>query len=488
MSDFFEVLSLRIGGLFVCLLILSMSWGCVPLDKVEVKGPLAELGSPHDTVNTARVSLFLNLKDPADSPGIQFELSDLEVLADQVWLPVNSGPLQLDSEKIASTQLFLGGRPVPPGRYERFRFTVTKGAYRLGNGDYQIASVDPYSVELALARPLMIAEDDSVSLFVTWDARESLERSDTLYPVMSLAPPMRQLFGNLVYAACPDIDTIFVIRNDKNWVADSFGVRGHPTYIANDPDPSARLLYILASSEKRIKAVELSSQRVIDSFSIPLVQEASFMTISPDGKWAYILDTRESYLNRLDLETGRLLARVRLEFEPQYASYLGSRDTVAVSSVISQTVSFRDPLDLSEVNSVVTGSSPDGLLFSNNLLYITESGANTVSIFDFSANTITGRMNVGFSPRRLLDNGNQIYVSNYDSGSLSVIFPGQLEVSREVLGLGRPLEMVYDSTYRLIYVGDAQEAGLAIIDSTINELKGYVRLGAPPQGLVFIRR
>ncbi|MEJ2691201.1 MAG: YncE family protein [Deltaproteobacteria bacterium] len=472
-------------GLLLLFLLLAVLTGCVPTVK-ESSEPLADLGNEQDTVNTARLSLFLNLKDPT-GPGIRLELKDLEVLADQIWLPVTSGPLLLDSEKIADSQVFLGGRAMPPGRYDRLRFTVSQSSLRQANGEYKTVTTDPYLMDLVLSTPLLLDKDDSRSLFITWDARGSLEGPSGLHPVMAVSPPLRQLFIDLVYVACPDINTIFIIRSDKNWVADSFGVKGHPTYIAMDPDPSNQRLYVLAARESRIKTVELNSQRVVDSFPIPLAIEPSFMTISPDGQWVYVLDESQNYLSRLDLESGRLLDRVRLGYEPQYVAYLADQNFLAVSSVISQTVSFRDPQNLSEVGSVHTGSSPDGLLVSNNLLYIAERGANTVSVVDLTMNKIQSRVDVGLGPRRLLDNGSQIYVSNYDDGSLSVIYPGQLEVGREIYGLGRPLEMVYDQNYRRIYVGDEKEAGLAIIDSNINQLKGYIKLGARPLGLAIIQ-
>jgi len=471
--------------LVLAVLLLVVLGGCVPVEK-EDKALLADIGNENDTINTARLSLFLTLKDPK-GPGVRLELTNLEILADKAWLPVTSAPLKLDSEKIVASQVFLGGRAVPPGSYGRLRFTVTQSSYRLGSGEYQPASTGPDTLELELASPLFIDKDDSQCLFLTWDVLESLERYEKFRPVMTVAPPLRQLFVDLVYVTCPDIDTIFVIRSDKNWVTDSFGVRGHPTYIAMDPDPSSQHLYVLASRESRIKVVELNSQRVVDSFSIPLIREASFMTISPDGNWAYVLDKRDSYLSLLDLQSGTLVNRVRTGYEPQYETYLVDRNILAVSSVISQTVSLRDPLNLNEVISIPVGYSPDGLLVSNNQLYIAERGANTVAIFDLETNQIKSRLSVGFGPRRLLDNGNQIYVSNYDDGSLSVIYPGQLDVGREIQGLGRPLEMVFDLNYSSIYVGDEREAGLAIIDSNINQLVGYIKLGARPLGLAIIQ-
>lgn len=464
-------------------LVIAVLVGCQPgiITDKQTSEELRPVGG-----NNARLSLFLNLVDP-DGPDIQLEIETFEIFVENNWLPLTIDPQTINSNKIAATQLFLGGRWVEPGRFTSLRFTVAQSSLLQDNGTYKIISADPYAVELQLPTPLVMKKDDSRSLFITWDVKASFESMDNVRPVMTVALPFRQLFVDLVYVACPDIDTIFVIRGDKNWVVDSFGLRGQPTYIALDPDPAQQRLYVLAASESSIKIVELNSQRVIDSFPIPYINDPVFMTLSPDGQWVYVLDENENYLNRLELSTGTLLARTHLGYSPHYATYLSNRNLLAVSSVISQTVTFHDPLDLREVISVQTGDSPDGLLSSDNQLYITESGTNSVSILDIVSKTIESRVAVGFSPRRLLNIDNRIYVSNYDDGSLSIIYPGQLGVGWEILGLGRPLEMVFDRTHRWIYVGDEQKAGLAIIDYSTNQLRGYINLGTRPLGLAIIQ-
>jgi DNA-binding beta-propeller fold protein YncE len=338
-------------------------------------------------------------------------------------------------------------------------------------------------VAFDLPSPLRLEEGDSRSLFVTWDVQATLE-GEGLRPAMTIAPQLRQLLADLVYAACPDIDTIFVIRSDRNWVADSFGIRGNPNYLAIDP--GRQRLYVLAPRESAIKVVDLSSQRVVDFFHLPIPDPPTYMTISPDGMWAYVLEERSSHLSRIDLATGRSAARVRLEYRPQYALYIAERNHLAVSLGLTQTVSLLHPMELTEVSRVITGDSPRGLLFSHNQLYVAESGDHTVSIMDLATPRSLRRLDVGFGPRRLLGTENFIYVSNYDGDSLSVLVPGQLGVVRDIPGLARPLEMAFDQVRRQLFVGEEGAAGLAVIDTTSNLLLRRITLGARPAGLAVL--
>lgn len=473
----------RLAGLMLLFAVLALLVGCQPGVKASEQ-PLAEIEL--NNANKPRLSFFLSLKNP-DGPGLRLQLAGLEIFGDQQWQAVATEDLELDSKLLGDRQLFLASRLLLPGRYERLRFTVIQSSFRRDDGSYAGSASVPYQLELPLSAAVTLRPGDSSSLFLTWDVQASLENDTTIRPSLTVAAPLRQLPEDLVYVACPDIDTIFVVRSDKSWVADSFGLQGQPTYLALDPVSPKERLYVLAARSADIKLVDLSSQRVINSFHIPLVQSATFMTLSPDGLSAYVLDEKNSYLSRLDLTSGQLMGRVPVNYRPQYAAFLEEQNLLAVSRALTQKVSLHDPLRLTETEIIPTGSAPAGLLARDNQLVIAESGANTVTFYDFSSRQQQSRLTAGFTPRRLLDTGDRIYVSNYDDGSVSVIFPGQTVVGREIVGLGRPLEMIYNQTYHRLYVGDEERAGLAIIDTTTDQLRGFLRLGTRPSGMAAVQ-
>jgi DNA-binding beta-propeller fold protein YncE len=470
--------------LFLVFFVSVLLGGCQPGGPTSGVWPMADTFRDND--NSSRLSCFLTLKE-SEGPAIRLEIANIEILADGLWLPLASGPVALDSATIGAGQVFLGGRAIPPGVYHRLRLTVTKGAVRQADGLYEAVLSEPLRMYFTLSDPLQLDLEDSRSLFFTWDVLNSLEAGNTLRPALTVASPVRQLMIELVFTACPDIDTVYVIRADRNWVVDSFGLKGGPTYLALDPDPSRQRMYILASREATVKVVDLSSHRVIDFFPVPLNDAPTFMTISSDGRWAYLLDERSSYLSRMDLFSGSIVARVRLGNRPNFVALLAEQNLLAVSIGLSQAVLLLDPVTLAVVGTIATGSSPQGLLAADNQLYIAEGGDHTVSVVDLGSRRNLSRLTVGFGPRRLLKTDSMIYVSNYDQGSLSVLMPGQLGVIQEIPGVGRPLEMVLDQFYRRIYVGDEETAALAVIDINSNLLIGRIALGARPLGLAVIQ-
>ena len=473
----------RQGGRLLLLMISLLLLGGCLVGTQTTKRPMAEIGP--DDGYAARLSLFLHL-NKSEGPGVRLEVAAFEIYGAGEWLPIAAGPLEIDSKQIGPTQLFLGDRSVPTGQYQRLRFRVNKGLVLRENGQYEEIAASPFTVDLGLPASFSLESSDSRSLFFIWDVEQTVENK-TLRPVMIIVPQMRQLLTNLTYVSCPETNTIYEVRNDRNWVTASFGIKGRPTYLAIDPDPARRRLYVLASRESTIKVVDLLSQRVVNFFRLPLSGLLTFMTISPDGNWAYVLEERLSYLSRIDLNTGRIAARVRLGHRPQYVSYLAEQNLLAVSGGLTQSVSLLHPVDLSLVRTILTGNSPQGLLAANNLLYIAESGDNTIAIFDLESNSSQSRLDIGAAPYRLLDTGNNIYVSNYEDGSLSILLPRQLGIVNEVHGLGRPREMAYDNTHRRVYVAEEETGELAIIDSTSNQFVGRITLGARPFGLAVIQ-
>lgn len=480
-SPLFPAPATRLLMLLLVLLVLLPGPGCRP----EVPPPLPRLPDTgeRNPSETARLSFFLNLAD-STGPAVKVVVSELAILADDRWLPVAGGQLTMESEQIGPGQLFMGARATVPGRYREVRFNVERVEKRGADGSYQVLAAEPFLVEWPLPAPLDLESGDSRSIFITWDVEATLQQ-EKFAPVIAFAEQVTPLLADLAYVACPDIDTIFVIRTDRGWVTDSFGLPGRPSHLALDPESDQERLLVLAPDDMAVKLVDLSSQRVVDRFHLPLTTPPTFMTISPDGRWAYILEEESGYLSRLDLATGQLAVRVRLDHLPQYATWLPDQQWLAVAAARSQTVLLLNPRELTTVRAIPTGNAPQGLLATDGRLYIAERRNHTVLVVDLNTNQPQTRLEVGLEPRRLLATDHHVYVSNHRDGTISVIAPGLPAVIREIRGLGRPLEMIYDPTRRQVLVGEEETGGLAVIDAA-NRLRHRILFGARPAGMVMM--
>ncbi len=431
----------------------------------------------------ALISVFLQLQE-SEGPHISLALESLEVLAGDSWLPMPIQPQRLDSAAIGAGQIFVAHISLVPGQYEQFRLRVADPALERDGGQVFLMLAEPL-LPLTLPDPLRLEKGDSRALFIHWDVRGSMTNEALLAPNFQIVQQPLPLVADLAVVACPDINTLYLLRTDRNRVSGALGVPGRPTYLA--VDRSRGRLYVLASDEAMIHVYELATLRMVDSFKIPLTRSPGYMAMSSDGGWAFVLDGRGNYLLRMDLDSGTLAGRVRLGDRPQYLLYMPEENRLAVSFAYTQSVLILDADTLATVETVPVGRSPQGLLVRDGILYIAETASGTLTIYNLEDRQLQRRLNVGGAPRRLVASDDRIYLANSGGDSLSMLLPGQHLVSRQIPLPGNPLEMATASGRRWLYVGEGRQNGLAVIDLTSNRLSAHIDLGASPLGLVVVQ-
>ncbi len=204
------------------------------------------------------------------------------------------------------------------------------------------------------------------------------------------------------------------------------------------------------------------------------------MAVDPGGRWAFVLDTGNDHLTKLDLLTGSMSGRVRVGDKPSYLVFVPDRDAVAVSCALSQSVFLVNTGSLASSSEIQVGSNPTGMLLYSGRLYIAESGSNTICSCDLDEGQITKRTTVGFGPRRIIDSSNHLYVANFQGRSVSILVPSQLNVQKTIRIPGRPVEMATSEKRRWLYVSDRDSKGVWVIDLTSNRVDGFIPLGTPP--------
>ena len=434
------------------------------------------------------LSLFLNLKE-SNGPPLTMTISSIEVLSGNgVWLSADAAPLEIKAGEIKGGQKFLARAVLPPGTYSRLRFTLAAAFIPAGAGKRLDLALDEPQVVMALHQPLYVGAGDSKSLFLTWDTRASL-RNKIFRPVILVAPQAKHMIADVAYVACPDINTVFMFRTDLNRVCDSMGIRGGPTYLFEDPRRQSDTVYALTGRRTEINIISPAANKVVEQYGLPMSSEATFMALSPDGRWGYIVDQRQGDVVRLDMNTGRVASRVRPGYQPSYIIYLKKYNLLAVTLSLSQTVVLLDAETLARTAAISTGPGPAGLLNpgGGKWLYIAESGSNSVLLYDLENNEIVKRILVGFSPRRIIAGNYSIYVTNYDSSSISVLKPGQLGPSWTIPLPGRPLEIAEAPNNKWIYVGNEQGDCISVVDPGSSRVVGKIELGARPMGIVVLR-
>jgi DNA-binding beta-propeller fold protein YncE len=462
----------------------SMISGC----QTTVQGPSVSL-SGHMLDDEQKkvegggwVSLFMNLKQTGGAKVI-FTLTSVEIGSGDNWFRLRQSPIIIDASQIEGKQIFIARNGLPQGQYDKLRFTIEKPLVIQDSAEKSLIPAQSTFV-MDLPAGLDLSKDDSHSLFVTWDVAKSLQGPDIFEPFMNAYLQAIPLIKDLIFVACPEINTIYVIRTDKNWVISSLGVTGRPVYL--EVDANRNQLYVLAAAENFIKVIDLTAFKVLDKYYIAMDYNIDYMFADAEIRYAYLLDEKGKGIAKVDLLDGTLLGKEVLNFYPRYGINLEGQGKLAISASDRNEIYFLSPDTLLSTGSISVDNEPQGILGFNAVLFVAEGGSHTITAYNTRDGREVNKVQVGYFPMRLFLKGNQLYATNFESGSVTVMLPRQLIVSSEVSVGGKPLEIEGSQSRRWLYVGDMQKGGLSVIDSTSNRINQFIDLHAQPMGMAVV--
>lgn len=461
-------------------LLLALFLGSCQTAEIKRSTPLAPVRAAN--ANEALLSVFLHLAKPA-SARLWMEIDSVALVGENTVVPLDMEPTPFAAGEILGGQRFVARGPVAPGRYRALRLTISKAAL-IRQSDKLLLAVPEPVVELPLSGDFRLDAGMSQSLFLAWDEAASVRNSAFFVPVLAVLSEQLPLLADLAYVSCPDIDTVYLIRTDNNRVCGSLAISGKPTYMSYDAD--RKRLYVLAAESGVIFSVNAATSRIIDRIKIPMSGNPSYL-LTNDGRWGYVLDEEGNSLLRMDLLQGTLDKRVRVGDKPRFLLWVSARQQLAVSSGLSRTVYLLDPESLAIRSTILVGNGPDGLLATENHLYVAESASNTVGIYDLRTGQTSAKLNVGLMPRRLAQSDNRIYISNSLDSTVSLIASRQQTLVKDIRVGELPVEMAVSSRHKWVYVAEQTTGKLAVIDQTANRVVQHIELGTKPQHLLVVQ-
>jgi DNA-binding beta-propeller fold protein YncE len=470
-----------IGSVLLVAMIMLFA-GCGSLKGLSNFESACEQPAAFD--GAANLSLFLNINHRNSTTNLSLKISSVEILVDELWIPLFSEPININSADAILTQKFIGRQWIR-GRYCRGVKIKVAGATIVRSANEQALPLVNHEVEIMLQNPISLDVDSRKVMLIDWEPEKSvLDSGFSGLGMTAYEGGAARITANLAYVACPDLDTVYIVRTDKYQVVGAFAVKGSPTYLT--VDATNKKIYVLASMLNKIIPYDVYTLLPTNEFLIPMANSPIFMTVNNRTQTAFVLDA-QGVITSIDLLSGNMLMRNRVGNGPNYLYYIEGLDKLAVSSSIDQSVYLLNPDSLVVEDFVSLGSAPGGLVSLGNNLYIAESSVNAVSVYDLGARKILKKIHVGFEPTRFVTHDGSVYVTNYLDGSISIIQGEQLSVSKEMDVGKNAREMAVSEKQRLILVGAGDCNGfLAVVDTTGNHVIGQVELGAKTLGMTVI--
>jgi len=406
---------------------------------------------------------------------ISFELDEVSILMGDLWIELPAEKLKIDRQQVQGRQLLLGLGAFPAGDCSRVRFKLKE--IRVGGNAGP--GLEDQLIELPLSRVVSFAGNDSTCLFIDWHLIPPIPGEVRFTPRFSVRGQELPLGRDLAYVVCDDIDTLYMVRTDVNFVVAALGLPGPLGELAIDEN--RKRLYVLSTGERAILVFDSTNAQKLDRIPLSIAVNPRHLALAEDGTAAFVTDAATNRILRIDLFSGIVAMQTTVGFRPERVIYFddGSH-RLAVSSPTAQRVFILNADTLVLLKEIPAGNEVDSMLFWNDQFYVAERGGNSVVAFDHRSGRELSRVTVGFEPSYLIGVDHKIFVSNYQDNSISIFHAGQNTSVRRIPVDSGPYAMAVSDRRRLLYLANRESSSLTIVDLSSERVKAVVPLGGRP--------
>ena len=246
------------------------------------------------------------------------------------------------------------------------------------------------------------------------------------------------------------------IQSDNVSILNATGVVGSvpvgiaPSAVVADPDSGD--VYVANEGNSTISV--LSGDSVVRSFSVEPDSGPAALAFDAATSILYVVNEYLDNVSEYDPANGTLLGSFSVGVGPAGITLDPTNQELYVLSYGDDDVNVSSATMLQYAKNVSVGDSPCAISYdpANGLVYVANTGDNDLSAIDPSTNTVLGTLAVGLAPGELgglAPDGalGSLYVSNWLSGSLSVVATGSSAAAVQFGETGLPVGSPWTVTF-----------------------------------------
>ena len=460
----------RIFALLLLLFLFTSACKSAP-QRLSQPDPIAG----ENAAGRARLSLYLETVG-STSKVISIRLVKIEIGDGRLWLEVPVDRLRFERRTIAGKQLSLGTAVLPPGAYRSLRLTFTEAVI---NGYALLAEGEQREVELPIAESLSLKPDTSTCLFIDWLATAKVLDGD-LFAAFAARFQTPTLARDLVTVLCHDINTIYQISPDRNRVVAAFGLSGPLGETAFDAH--RRRFYVVGTGARGLYVIDAASNRLVDTFTLPLTQAPAALALSNDGSYAFVSDTMTDRILKIDLDSGFVIKESLDNLRPDRIILFGQpgQERLAVTSISERQVTIIEAETLTRLSTISVNGVPAAVAVLDNYIFVADRDSDNVLVYTLADGHFEHYLKVGREPLEMTVFGRRIYVAPAREKYLSLLGPRQKTPLRRIsCGLG-PVDLAISQSWRKLYIANHEARHLSVIDLHSGTRLAKVQLGGRP--------
>ncbi|MCI4327686.1 MAG: YncE family protein [Thermoplasmata archaeon] len=250
-----------------------------------------------------------------------------------------------------------------------------------------------------------------------------------------------------VYVANLQSDNVSILN--ATGVVDTLTVGVSPTAVVADPGSGD--VYVANSGNSTISV--LSGDSVVRSFPVEPDSGPDALAFDAATSRLFVVNDDFANVSEYDPTNGSLLGSFSVGADPVGITLDPNNQQLYVLSSSGDGVHVSSATTLHYVTTVSVGDDPGAISYdpANGLVYVANSGDNNLSAIDPSSDMVLGTPAVGLAPGEfggLAPDGSlgSLYVSNWLSGSVSVVATGSAAVEFGESGL--PLDSLWSVTFQ----------------------------------------
>ncbi len=321
-------------------------------------------------------------------------------------------------------------------------------------------------------------------------------------------PDVPEGYREYAYISNGGSDTVTVLdlvylRQDRTLLV------GHdPTGLAASPTRDE--VYVVNTGSGSVSVIDALHNQVVAT--VPVRRLPYTIAVEPSGHRAFVPNSGSNSVSVLDLDTRREIAAEPTGTKPGIARVAPDSRSLVVSSRESGTVSVFSiaplsqtggpPLRLRSTFSGCVGATDVAILPDSSKAFVACSGAHQVMAVALAAapeswaarqnpsltnDHLLALLDVGHTPVHLAvkPDGGEIFVSNFDSDSISEISTWTNEVGQTSTIGSKPAHGLVDRTNGTLWVSNFGADSVSLYSIDDGKLVGSVRTGSAPDSLAF---
>ncbi|VAV83144.1 hypothetical protein MNBD_DELTA01-285 [hydrothermal vent metagenome] len=466
--------------LFICLLFLA---SCV---APAVQGLQSRFSPPSETAT--RVLLYLHLNS-AISTDLKFTITQaLLIDGDGGSYDLLKAPVSVSSMDVGNGQVLLTEGFVEPGDYVALRLIF--GEASTGRHGKMANLVLPEKGgEFEAAFHVKLVGGQSTVLGLEWNPAASIEKRVVFVPAITVETQRPSARGLLLYISNSGSNYVTVIDRSLERVVGAVTVGDGPMGMVLNQKKD--MLYVLNSRSHSISVVDALYLELRDTIEITAGMDPTDMAFMPDevdtidGK-LYISNRSTDDVIVVDTASSRVMKTISVGHRPSFILADTERREIYVTNELSNSLSIINTVDDAVVSTVRVDDRPSGIALGAGKIYVFNQGSNSISVVSPSDRDIDDTLIVSKPPGRGLKAFNErFFVLNTLTDSMT--FFNRHDVLTSIREVGdSPKGLAADEDRNRIYVSNFNSNTVSIVDPKGERVVGELAVGSNPYGVLLL--